>query len=151
MIKKLVLVMLMVFSAQAAYATDLVAKNAWVRLVPSVAQNTAAYMLVRNVGADDVKLIGVTCDVAASADLHGMRMDDNRMVMFPLQEVNVPAGGEVAFAPGGMHMMLMGLKHSLKEGDVIEIVLHVSNGESLAVSAPVRDMRMGQHRQGGMH
>ncbi|HKI61947.1 MAG TPA: copper chaperone PCu(A)C [Mariprofundaceae bacterium] len=149
--KKLALALLLMLFTQTAYAADLVVEDAWVRLVPPVAENTAAYMLLRNTGADDVKLTGITCSLAASAGLHGMRMDGNRMAMFPLQEVIVPAGAEVSFAPGGKHIMLMGLKRPLKAGDALEMVLQTSAGETLKILATVRDMRMGHHHQGGMH
>jgi len=141
----------MLLTFQGAHAADLVVKNAWVRLSPPVVNNSAAYMVVQNPSTENVKLIGVSCDAAASAGIHTMHMDGNRMVMHPENEVDIPAKGEAQFKPGGSHVMLMGLKHPLKEGEIVKIVFHLSNNESLTVSAPVRDMRMNHGHHGGMH
>lgn len=149
--KKVLLAFLLLPFTQAAYATDVIVKDAWVRLSPPVAQSTAAYMVVQNQGAQSVKLIGVSSATATSADMHGTRMEGHRMVMFPLHEVEVPPNGMAQFTPGGSHVMLMGLKHPLKEGEAIEIVFQLSNGEILTVVAPVRDMRMSHDHHNNMH
>ncbi|OIO68647.1 MAG: hypothetical protein COZ01_01385 [Zetaproteobacteria bacterium CG_4_10_14_0_8_um_filter_55_43] len=149
--KKTLWMLLALLSASPAYADDLLIEDAWVRLSPPVADSTAAYMVVRNTGSESVKLTGVACDVADSAGMHAMRMDGNRMVMSPLSEVGIPANGEARFSPGGSHVMLMGLKHPLKEGEMVEIVFRLSDGENLTLSAPVRDMRAGHAQHSGMH
>ena len=149
--KKILFMLLMLLSPQGAQAADLVVDNAWVRLSPPVVQSTAAYVVVRNTGAENVKIIDVSCDVAASASLHTMHMNGKRMVMTQIPEMEIPANGEAQLTPGGSHVMLMGLKHPLKEGQRVEIVFHLSNGETLSVSAPVRDMRASHGHHNNMH
>jgi len=143
--------LLILLSAPVAYAGDLVVEDAWVRLSPPVADTTAAYMVVHNMGAGSEKLTGVACDVAASASMHTMRMSGNKMVMSALSEVDIPANGEARFSPGGSHVMLVGLKHPLKEGEMVGIVFRLSDGESFTLSAPVRDMRTVHAQHSGMH
>ena len=149
--KKILFMLLMLLTFQAAQAADLVVENAWVRLSPPVAQSTAAYVVIRNTGSENVKMIAVSCDVAASVSLHSMHMNGKRMVMSQIPEMEIPANGEVQLTPGGSHVMLMGLKYPLKEGQMVEIVFHLSNGEALTVMAPVRDMRASHGHHNSMH
>lgn len=148
--KKILFVLATLLLAQTASAADLVARDARVRLMPPVAQSSAAYMTLKNTADSDINIIGVTTDAAASSDLHAMRMQDGKMVMFALDSVSIPAHGEFSFAPGGFHIMLMGLSRPLHEGDVVNIVLHLADGGAFTVQAPVRDMRMGKQMH-GMH
>ena len=149
--KKLLFMLLMLLTLQGAHAADLVVKNAWVRLSPPVAQSTAAYVVLHNTGAENVKIIAVSCDIAASTSLHSMHMNGKRMVMSQIPELEIPANGEAQLTPGGSHVMLMGLKQPLKEGQMVGIVFHLSNGETLSVSAPVRDMRASHGHHNSMH
>ncbi len=149
--KRVLLALLILLSAQAAYATDMVAKDAWVRLMPSVAQNSAAYMTLKNTSDSDISIIGVSTDAASSNNFHTMRMQDGKMVMFSVDSVIVPAHGEFSFMPGGFHIMLMGLSRELHEKDVVNIVLSLADGTHFKVQAVVRDMRMGHGHHGGMH
>jgi len=145
--KRMLLALSILLSSQVAYADDIVVKDAWVRLMPSVAQNSAAYMTLKNTSDSDISITAVSTDAASSNDFHTMRMKDGKMVMFPVASVIVPAHGEFSFVPGGFHIMLMGLSRELHEGDVVNIELSLADGEILQVQAIVRDMRMkhGKH------
>lgn len=144
--KRTLFILALLVLARPAAAAELTAHDAWVRLMPPVAQSSAAYMTLKNDSGVDVSVIGVTSDAASATDLHAMRMQDGRMVMFPMESVIVPAHGQFSFAPGGVHIMLMGLRQPLKPGQHVNIVLHLSDGESMLVRVPVRDMRKDGHR-----
>ena len=59
-------------------------------------------------------------------------------------EVDVAAKGEAALAPGGNHVMLIGLTQQLKEGQQVDLTLKFSDGSSQQLTAPVRSvMKMG--------
>lgn len=148
--KKTLFALFTLLLAQTATAGELSARDAWVRLMPPVAQSTAAYMTLKNTGDADISIIAVTTDAAATSDFHAVRMQDGKMIMFPLESVIVPANGEFSFVPGGFHIMLMGLDKPLDAGDIVNIVLYLADGESLKVQAMVRDMR-NAGRQHGMH
>jgi len=139
--RKAILVLTFMLIAKSALAADLGVTDPWVRLMPPVAQTSAAYMTLHNPTASDIAVVGVTSDAAAKADLHGMRMQDGKMVMYHLDSVVVPAHGEFSFAPGGAHIMLIGLKQPLRSGQEVNIVLHLTDGENIPMLAPVRDMR----------
>lgn len=140
--------------AAPAAATELMVDGAWARLTPPVAENTAAYMNIHNHGNKPVRITKVSCSVARMADMHGMRMHEGRMQMYPLGAMTVPAGGSLVFEPGSNHLMLMGLTRPLQKDEVITITLHYGDGSTQAIKVPVRDMRLRgtmKEHHGGMH
>lgn len=145
-----VVLMLLPFSATAA---ELQVKDGWVRLVPPVADTTAAYVTLVNPGDVKVTIIGVSSDVAGMAMLHTMTMQNGRMEMSELKRLDIPAHGEVALAPGGNHIMLMGLKHPLSAGESVELTLRYGDGTVQKLALQVVDARghgMGRPMQHGM-
>ena len=91
--------------------------------VPSItgAKNGVAYFKgIKNSGANADQLIAVKTQVAERAELHVMKMEGDVMKMRPLSSIDIPAESEVSFAkgnPNGYHVMLMGLKKPLNDGD----------------------------------
>src|SRR5687767_3588843 len=81
-------------------------EDAYVRYAPVRSNPSAAYFTVRG-GAQDVTLIGVTTDVAIRSEMHETMAGMSGMAsMKPITSVQVPAGSEVRFEPGGKHVML---------------------------------------------
>ncbi len=88
------------------------------------------FRAIRNTGADPDQLLAARTPVAASVDLHHMQMDGNVMRMRAVPAIDLPAQSEVrlrhgsaAAASGGHHLMLLGLKAPLKDGDRFAVVL----------------------------
>jgi copper(I)-binding protein len=61
------------------------------------------------------------------------------MGMQEAASVPVPAGTTVSFAPGGYHVMLMGLEEDLVAGSSIDLVISTEGSGSITVRADVRD------------
>jgi hypothetical protein len=61
--------------------------------------------------------------VAARAEFHEHSMAGMVMKMRPLAGLAIPAEQTVALAPGGMHIMLVGLKAPLREGQSFVLTL----------------------------
>ena len=93
----------------------------WARATPGMAQIGAVYLTIRAPAAD--RLVSLSSPVAARAELHESAMAGMVMKMRPLAEVAIPAGQTVALAPGGMHIMLVGLKAPLREGQSFALTL----------------------------
>ena len=126
--------------AMPAFACDeLTVADAWVRLAPPTAPVMAGYLTLANTGKDAVTLRGGSSADFERVELHNMTHENGVMQMRKLDAIEVPPGGEVALAPGGMHLMLIGPKHSLVAGDQVEIVLQVCDGQQQTVSLPVRE------------
>jgi len=87
--------------------------------------NGAVYMHLMNEGETDDRLISAETNVAETVELHESKMGDNEvMKMSPIDAVVVPAGDSATLKPGGMHVMLIGLKEELTTGDTFELTLN---------------------------
>ncbi len=100
----------------------------------------AAYIHIHNRGATDDYLIAAHSPVAASVDLHSSHMQQGMAHMQRESRLPVPAGGQLDMKPGGIHLMLQGLKHPLKEGEQIPVQLVFEKAGTLALTLPVRSV-----------
>ena len=100
--------------------------------------NGAAYMLIRNSGAEADRLLKAESDVAETVELHTVVNDNGVMQMRPVDGIDVPAGGAAELKPGGFHVMLIGLKRDLKQGDRITLILQFQRLGRVSVQADVR-------------
>lgn len=96
-----------------------------------------AYLSVRNGGAAADKLLSATAEVSASVELHEMKMDGTVMRMREVSAIEVPAGKAVELKPGGLHIMLMGLKAPLKQGEQFPLKLKFEKSGEVTVTVNV--------------
>jgi copper(I)-binding protein len=101
--------------------------------------NGAVYFTLRNHSAQPDELTGVSCDVADVAELHESKLSGDVMQMHKLESIPLPADTAVTFAPGGLHIMLIGLKKDLKVGEEFQITLHFKNHADIPIQVAVRD------------
>lgn len=96
----------------------------WARPTAGEIKVGAAYFILENKTADADKLLEVKTDIAGRVELHDIEVKDGFAKMFQIkQPVAIPANGTVAFAPRGKHVMLMGLKEKLQEGQSFPMTL----------------------------
>ena len=84
-------------------------------------QNGVIYLEIRNHGAADDRLVAVGTPLATKVELHRSTMEEGVHRMEKVESVVVPAGGTVALAPGGLHVMLIGLKFMLMAEETIPV------------------------------
>lgn len=146
MIERIALVALAVFAcgaaAPAAQAPAFVASAAWVREPVPGQQQTAAYVVIENPGAAELRIVGASSDVAGVVEIHEMVRTGDMMKMAPVKSVPVPAHGRVELKPGGLHLMLFQLKKPLKAGDTASLTLTTASGDSVKVAAAVKKGQM---------
>lgn len=121
----------------------------WAR--PSAGQTGAAYFIIENKGKADDALVSVESGVADKVQIHDMTMDGMVMRMRRLEKLPLPAGQTVRVAPGGLHIMLIGLKAPLKDGDMFPMRLVFDKAGPIDVSAHVQtleEMRKGEAKAG---
>ena len=92
----------------------------------------AGYFKLVNKGAAD-RLVSATTPAASMVELHSMSMDGNVMKMRQIDAIDVPAGQTVELKSGGLHLMLMGLKAPLKDGDRVPLTLKFEKAGSIKV------------------
>ena len=87
-------------------------------------KTSAAYLEITNNGALDDRLIAAQAAIAQRAEIHSMEMDGEVMRMRAVAGgLLIAAGESVTLAPGGLHIMLMGLTTDLPAGSQHEIML----------------------------
>lgn len=102
--------------------------------------NGAAYFIIHNTTIHTDTLLGLTTVIADQVEMHMTMADaNNTMSMHPQATVDVPAGGQVAFQPGGLHVMLVGLQQDLKVGDAYTLTLQFRNAGDVPVTVLVQD------------
>lgn len=108
-------------SPQAVRAADLVVKDAFARATTGTSPG-AAYLVIE-AGPQPDRLIAAASPRAARVELHTMTMQDNVMRMRELNAIEIPANATTKLAPGGLHLMLMGLTAPLRPGETVPITL----------------------------
>jgi copper(I)-binding protein len=108
------------------------------------------FLTIENAGTEADRLISVTSDVAGDTQLHEMAMAGDVMKMRQLVDgLEIPAGETVVLAPGGFHIMFMGLKQAFVEGETVAVTLTFEKAGSvevlLPVQAPAADAPAGMH------
>ncbi len=94
------------------------------RATVAVQKNGAVYMVIRNRGHEPERLLAVRTGEAKSAELHGSTITAEGIAqMRPADTLEIPPGSEATFAPGGLHIMLVGLKGPLIEGTSFPLTL----------------------------
>jgi len=121
----------------AAPAQGIQVTDAWSRPTPPGIDVGVAYFTIRNTGKSD-RLLRVSSPVAKSAGLHVSAMKNGVMKMEGLGAFEVGTAGPVSFEPSGRHVMLVGLKKPLKEGDVFPLTLTFANAGQMKISVRVR-------------
>jgi hypothetical protein len=128
---------LLLLSAAGAAEPSVTLQDAWVRALPPTQSNTAAYLTVHNAGTDPITIDGASAALAGRVELHDSVTGDGMVRMQQQDSVTVPAGEQLAFAPGGLHLMLLELEHMPADGEELEICLRIT-GEFLCTIAVTR-------------
>lgn len=113
--------------------------DAWVRATTAGADTSAAYLVIANPGSVADTLLSASSPAATSVELHQTSTDSSGMTgMAPMANLAIPAGGSVTLAPGGAHLMIMGLHQPLVAGGAIEVDLVFEHAGTIVVQAAVR-------------
>ena len=116
-------------------------KEPWARPTPPVAANGAAYISIHNMGSKQDRLVSARSKIANMVQIHDHIMEDGLMKMQHLVTgVAIAEGEMVEFAPGGKHLMLMGLNEPLVAGDSFEVILNFEIAGEKAVTVEIREM-----------
>ena len=89
---------------------------------------SAAYISIMNHGKVADRLVDVTSNLARKTELHKMEMDNGVMKMRQVEGgIDLPAGKTIHLAPGGSHVMFVGLNAPLTANSMFEITLVFQN------------------------
>ena len=121
--------------AQDAKVGGLTLAQPWTRATPPGADAAGAYLVIRNSGQGMDRLVAGSSPVARAVEIHEMAMVNNVMTMRALPSgLAIEPGKEMELKPGSYHVMLIGLKEPLRQGDVIPITLQFQDAGTTTLS-----------------
>ena len=120
-------------------AGELEIAHPWSQELPPNAPNVAAYFVIHNSGKTADRLLSVDSPIAGEAQLHEHVMQGDVMKMQHVPSVQIPAGGEVTFAPMAYHVMLLNLKDRslLSDGKRFPLTMHFEKAGDVQVEVAV--------------
>ncbi len=126
-------------------------EDAWSR-VAMQGGTGVVYLTITDIGTPD-RLVSITAPVATTAELHESFSEQGVSKMRAVTGLAVAPGKPTMLAPGGYHIMLMGLKQPLKEGDSFPVTLSFEHSGPITATVAVRGMHGGMQSHetmGGM-
>ncbi|RMC30318.1 copper chaperone PCu(A)C [Paracoccus alkanivorans] len=105
----------------------------------------AAFMLLENHRKVDCTLQGAASDAAERVLLHTSEETDGVMKMQSVEGITIPAEGEYLMQRGGDHVMMMGLKAPLEDGQTVKLTLDFGDCGSEEIEVPVDNQRGADH------
>ena len=130
-----------------AFAADIMVQDPYARSSAMMATSGAAFMQIMNHGESDDRLIDAASPVAEMVQLHTHKEDENGVMrMLHVEEgFAIPAGGTIEMVRGGHHVMFLGLKEEMAQGDVISVTLQFEKAGDVTVEVPVDLERKPMH------
>ena len=138
----------LLFACPAIAFADVAVTDPWARASILASRPGAAYLSLTSDTGD--RLLSVTTPVAGQVMIHAAETDANGVLrIVHIQVLDLPAGQTVTLAPGGIHLMLMGLGAKLEEGTGFPLTLIFETAGEITVEVPVLGVgAMGPGRPG---
>lgn len=120
---------------------DIMISTPWARATPRGAEVGGAYMTIANKGATADRLLGASSPVAARLEVHAMSMDQGVMKMRPVRGgLEIKPGTSVELKPSSFHLMLIGLKQPLQQGQHFKATLQFEKAGKIDIECVVEGM-----------
>jgi copper(I)-binding protein len=131
--------------AQTSAASTIVVEQPFARATPKGAMTGAAYMTLLNNGASADRLVGATTPVADKVQFHQASEENGVSRMREVPSVDLEPGAKIVFKPGEMHMMIVGLKQPLVQGQTFPLALQFEKAGNIEVTVPIQGIGAMQH------
>ena len=125
-------------AAKGTAAAEVKVENPYVRAVPPGQPNSAAFLTLVSSSAKAHSIKSAASPVAATVELHTHTNNNGVMEMRQVPQIDIPANGKTELKPGGLHIMLIGLKQNLKAGENANVTLQFEDGSSSTITAPIQ-------------
>ena len=100
---------------------------------------TAAFLTINNAGKNSCTLTSAASEYAEKIEFHTHQHIDGMMKMRPVESVEVAANSSLEFKPGGLHLMLFGVKQA--QADSADITLGTDNCGEISFNAPIKSIK----------
>jgi copper(I)-binding protein len=110
----------------------------WARATPKGSTVTAGYLTITNKGTEVDRLIGGSAALASRFEVHDTVTESGVGRMRQVKSIEIKPGQTIELRPGGMHVMLMGLKQPLSQGQTLKGTLVFEKAGTVAVEFAVQ-------------
>ncbi len=126
--------------------------SAWTRATPKGAPVGVGYMTITNSGSTADRLVGGASDISNRFEIHEMSMDNGVMRMRPVaQGLEIKPGETVKLEPGGNHVMFVGLRQPIAQGEHVKATLSFEKAGKVEVDFTVENIGAQSAGEHGMH
>ncbi|MFZ4406295.1 MAG: copper chaperone PCu(A)C [Paracraurococcus sp.] len=128
---------LLALPASAQPTGELTITRPWTR---AAGQNGtgAGFLGIGNAGRAADRLIGASAPIARVTEIHTHVREGDILRMRPVEAIEIPAGQTVTLQPGGFHLMLIGLKEPLIQGQAVPVTLRFERAGEVPVMLAVQ-------------
>ena len=109
----------------------------WARATAPSAPNGVGYLSLTNTGTEEDRLVAASTPVAEKAELHTHLNENGVMKMREVPYIAIAPGETMKLAPGGLHVMLLGLKKPLVKGEQVPLTLRFEKAGTVDVELSI--------------
>jgi copper(I)-binding protein len=125
--------------AASSKSGPILVEDPWSRATPGGAKVGVGFLTIKNDGKTEDRLISAASPIAARAEIHETKMENDMMTMRPVSGgIAIPPGGSVALAPHGYHLMFADLTAPLKQGEQFKAILTFEHAGAVEVTFDVK-------------
>ena len=103
---------------------------------------TAVYLSFFNNSEKEIEIESFSTDVANSVEMHDIKITDDVVKMFKVEDLQIKSKSELFLQPGGRHLMLFGLKKKLNDKESFVLKVHLKNKIVLETNILVLDKKL---------
>jgi copper(I)-binding protein len=123
---------------QSSASTGLAFETPWVRASAPGQKNGAGYVQIQNKSSQTDRLLSATTENIGRVELHTIINENGVAKMRQVQGIEVPAGSGATLAPGGFHIMFMGLTEPFKAGEVVPVTLRFEKAGEVMINFEIK-------------
>ena len=103
---------------------------------------TAVYLSFFNNSDKEIEIESFSTDIANSVEMHDIKITDDVVKMFKVEDLQIKSKSELFLQPGGRHLMLFGLKKKLNDKESFVLKVHLKNKIVLETNILVLDKKL---------
>ncbi len=124
--------------ALADVAFNIDVESPYARAAIKQQRNSAVFMQLKNLDDRTASVVSASSPVSDAVELHTHINDNGVMRMRKIPRIELPGSQTVELKPGGLHVMLLGLREDLQIGQQVEVTLRFNDGSEKKLEAPVQ-------------
>ncbi len=136
--KTLLFVLLLIAGSAHASGVEFTARDGWIRAAPPAARALAGYVSLGNTADTPLRIVDASSAAFEAVVFHQSYEEDGMARMRAVEVLEVPPGGSLELAPGGLHLMLLRPTRPIADGANIIVDLLTEAGDPLPVVLKVR-------------